>query len=366
MTITIILFLVVLAVLIFVHELGHFVSAKLFGIRVDEFAIGFPPKIISWKKGETKYSLNLIPFGGYVKIFGENPDEDSISGVDSKRSFVNAKRWKQAIVLLSGIFMNLVFAWILISVSFNIGLLTTIDDQYKDKAENVVVMVTSVQAGSPAEKSGLKSGDKILEISSGTTTIKMPGTTDIQKVIAESNKAIKINYERGVATSSLEVLASDGVVSGKKAVGISMSLVGTVKFGFFRSFYEGFKLTCIETKAITVGLYHFIGGAITGQNGVLAQVSGPVGIVGMVGEARGFGLSYLLGFIAMISINLAMLNLVPFPALDGGRVLFVAIESIIRRRIKPAIANWTNTIGFALLILLMVFITYKDVLKLLK
>ena len=98
---TILIFLVVLAVLIFVHELGHFLSAKLFGIRVDEFAIGFPPQIVSWKKGETKYVLNLIPFGGYVKIFGENPDEESISGADSKRSFVNAKRWKQAIVLLS-------------------------------------------------------------------------------------------------------------------------------------------------------------------------------------------------------------------------------------------------------------------------
>lgn len=363
---TVIIFLLVLAVLIFVHELGHFLSAKLFGIRVDEFAIGFPPQVVSWKKGETKYVLNLIPFGGYVKIFGENPDDESISGPDSKRSFVNAKRWKQAIVLLSGIFMNIVFAWILISISFNIGLLTTIEDQYKDQAQNVAVMVNSVSNGSPAEKAGLKSGDKILNISSGTTTVTLPSTTDIQKIVAESNKEIKIDYERGNATNTISMISSDGVVNGKKAIGISMNLVGTVKFGFFRSFYEGFKLTCIETGTIAVGLYHFIVGAVSGQNGILAQVSGPVGIVGMVGEARGFGISYLLGFIAMISINLAVLNLVPFPALDGGRVVFVIIESIIRRRIKPVIANWTNTIGFALLILLMLFITYKDIIKLLK
>jgi len=363
---TILIFLIVLAILIFVHELGHFLSAKFFGIRVDEFAIGFPPQIISWKKGETKYVLNLIPFGGYVKIFGEDPDEESIKGVDSARSFVNAKRWKQAIVLLSGIFMNIVFAWILISVSFNIGLLTSIEDQYKNQAQNVVVMVTSVQASSPAEKAGLKSGDKILSVTSGTTTIAIPSTTDIQKIVAESGNTIKIDYERGNSTSSLNVLSSDGVVDGKKAIGISMNLVGTVKFGFFRSFYEGLKLTFFESKAIAVGLYHFIVGAFSGQSEILSQVSGPVGIVGMVGEARGFGISYLLGFIAMISINLAVLNLVPFPALDGGRVFFVIIESIIRRRIKPVIANWTNTIGFVLLILLMLFITYKDILKLLK
>ena len=366
MTITIILFLIVLAILIFVHELGHFLSAKFFGIRVDEFAIGFPPQIISWKKGETKYVLNLIPFGGYVKIFGENPDEESINGTDSKRSFVNAKRWKQAIVLLSGIFMNIVFAWILISVSFNIGLLTSVEDQFRDQAQNVVVMVTSVQKDSPAEKAGLKSGDKILSISSGTTTIALPSTTDIQKIVALSNEVIKIDYEREISTSSVNLSSSNGIVDGKKAIGISMNLVGTVKFGFFRSFYEGFKLTFFESKAIAVGLYHFIVGAVSGKSGILSQVSGPIGIVGMVGEARGFGISYLLGFIAMISINLAMLNLVPFPALDGGRVLFVIIESIIRRRIKPVIANWTNTIGFVLLILLMLFITYKDILKLLK
>ena len=118
---TIILFLVVLAILIFVHELGHFMVAKKSGIRVDEFAIGFPPKVFSWIKGETKYVLNLIPFGGYVKIFGENPDDESMTGADSKRSFVNAKKWKQVCVLLAGVGMNVIFAWILISVSFMFG-----------------------------------------------------------------------------------------------------------------------------------------------------------------------------------------------------------------------------------------------------
>src|ERR1035437_5976142 len=163
---TIILFLLVLAVLIFVHELGHFISAKLFGIRVDEFAIGFPPQIFSWKKVETKYALNLIPFGGYVKIFGENPDEESLKGSDSKRSFVNAKKWKQIIVLISGITMNIIFAWILISISLNIGVLTPADIQNTNKVENIKVMITGVLKNSPADLAGLKEGDDIISIQS--------------------------------------------------------------------------------------------------------------------------------------------------------------------------------------------------------
>ena len=363
---TILLFILILSALVFVHELGHFLTAKMFGIRVDEFAIGFPPKIIGWKKGETTYAINLIPLGGYVKIFGEDPNEENTTGPDSKRSFVNVAKWKQIVILLSGIFMNLIFAWLLITASFNFGLLTAIDEGYKGNAQNISVMVLSVMKDSPGEKAGLKQGDNILSIEAGKIKNTSPNVSDIQKIIAESKNNIVINYKRGNATGTVNVMATSGVVEGRKAIGISMSLVGTVKYGFFQSFYEGAKLTIAETKNITKGIYGFIGGAFRGQSGLLAQVAGPVGIAGMVGEASSMGISYLLGFIAMISINLAMLNLVPFPALDGGRVLFVLIEVIIRKKIKPVIANWANSIGFFLLIALMLFITYKDILKLIK
>ena len=363
---TIILFLIILATLVFVHELGHFCAAKFFGIRVDEFAIGFPPKIFGWKKGETQYSLNLIPLGGYVKIFGEDPDDESLNGPDSKRSFVNASKWKQTVVLLSGVVMNLVFAWMLISASFNFGLLTSIEDQYKDKTQNVSVMILSVLKDSPSYIAGLKEGDTILEIESGKTKIISPTVVEVQNIIAESKDNLKIDYKRGNATDTVSIVAKDEVVEGRKAIGISMGLVGTVQFGFFQSFIEGAKLTYIETINITKSIYGFIGGALKGQSGLLSQVTGPVGIAGMVDQASGMGISYLFGFIAMISINLAVLNLVPFPALDGGRVLFVIIEVVIRKRIKPVIANWLNLIGFGLLIALMLFITYKDILRLFK
>ena len=361
---TIILFLIILAVLVFVHELGHFVSAKIFGIRVDEFAIGFPPKVLGWQRGETKYALNLIPFGGYVKIFGENPDEESIEGADSARSFVNAKKWKQIVVLLSGIFMNVVFAWILISISFSLGMLTSVSDSYAGKIKDASVVVISINTNSPAQKAGLKEGDFITNISSGKTSLASPTIEQVQKTISDSSGSVDLIIKRGVATSSIEVTPMVGIADGKKAIGIGMDFAGTLKLGFFSSFWEGAKLTILETKAVAIGIWKFIAGAFTGEKGLISQISGPVGIAGMVGEARNLGASYLFGFIALISINLAVLNVIPFPALDGGRVLFVLIEVIIRKKIKPAIANWANGIGFALLIGLMIFITYKDILKL--
>ncbi len=363
---TVILFLIILAILIFVHELGHFLTAKFFGIRVDEFAIGFPPRIFSRKYGETQYSLNLIPIGGYVKIFGEDPNDESLTGPDSARSFVNASKWKQIVILLSGIFMNLLFAWILISIAFNIGLLMPIEGQYRDKAQDAGVMIISVLKDSPSDLAGLKEGDKIISIESGRVKEELPSAEDLQKIIAESSGKIDIVYKRGDSINSAIVSAINGISSGKKAIGISMGLVGTIKFGFFQSFYEGFKLTIIEIKEITTGIYKFIYGMLRGQDGIFDGISGPVGIASLVGQASGMGISYLFGFVAMISINLAMLNLVPFPALDGGRVLFVLIESAIRRKIKPTILNWTNLIGFVLLIFLLIFITYKDILALIR
>jgi regulator of sigma E protease len=363
---TVILFLIILAVLVFVHELGHFLAAKYFGIRVDEFAIGFPPTIYSFKHGETKYSLNIIPFGGYVKIFGENPDEDSMAGVDSSRSLVNAAKWKQTVVLLAGIFTNLIFAWILISISFNIGLLTSIDDQYKNEAKNVSAMIFSVEKNSPADLAGIKTNDEILEIQSERAQVENPGLSDIQNVITGSNKIISIEYKRGSATGTISMTAVSGLVGGRKAIGISMGLVGTVQFSFPQSLWQGAKLLCLETENIAVGIYHFILNAIQGNESAFSEIAGPVGIASMVGQARSIGISYLFGFIALISINLAVLNLVPFPAFDGGRVFVLIIEAVIRRKIKPAIVNWINLIGFALIILLMLFITYKDILRLVK
>ncbi len=362
---TIILFILVLAVLVFAHEFGHFISAKIFGIRVDEFAIGFPPRLFGWTKGETKYSLNLIPFGGYVKIFGENPDEQSISGSDSKRSFVNAPKWKQIIVLLSGIFMNIVLAWVLISFSLNIGMMLPVDTETSQHIDNVIVGIDSVLKDSPAQKAGLQTGDEILSIHSGSKDYQPKTGEEVQKIISESKSEVEISYQRGIATGTVSVVPAIGIIESGKGIGISMVEIGLVKLGFFNSFITGSRLTFYQIENIASGLYEFIKSLLQGNGALLSQVTGPVGIAGMVGEASKLGISNLLGFISLISINLAILNLIPFPALDGGRAMFVVIEAIIRRRIKPAILNWANGIGFALLIGLMIFVTYKDIARLL-
>ena len=360
---TIILFLVVLAVLIFVHELGHFLVAKKSGIRVDEFAIGFPPKIISWVRGETKYVLNLIPFGGYVKIFGEDPDEDSISGADSARSFVNAKKWKQVCVLLSGIFFNVLFAWILISISFMFGSLVPVGGvtDYSKYIKESQVILTSVLANSPAEKAGLMQGDTLLAVDS--LTGKGLTTDTVKTEIVKSDSGlIDVTYERAGQTKHVKITSELNKDSNQKIIGIYMENVGVVKLNPALALWEGGKLTVITFGQVAAGLAKFVWQIIHGH-GDFTQVSGPVGIVGLVGSAARFGFAYFLGFVAFISLNLAVINLIPFPALDGGRVLFVIIEAVTRRQIKPKIANALNTAGFLILIGLMLIITYRDIMK---
>jgi len=353
---TLILFLIVLALLIFVHELGHFLAARACGIRVDEFALGFGYRLWHKKKGETTYSLNLVPFGGYVKIFGENPDDESLSGPHSKRSFANKPRWQQAIVLVAGVVFNFVFALILISVAFMFGVPASTESypQYANRMENPHIAITYVEPGAPAELAGLKPGDRILGYSS---------VEAVQGAIADSRSmGFFLKYTRGGVSMEKTVVAKEGIVPGKHAIGISMDKVATLQLPIHLALFEGTRFTLHMMKEITLGIYDIVAGIFTGSS-KLSSVTGPVGIAGMVSDAATLGFTYLMMFTALISINLGVLNLVPFPALDGGRLLFVLIESIIRRPIKPVVANAFNAVGFALLIFLMVVVTYKDIVK---
>ena len=360
---TIILFLVVLAVLIFVHEFGHFLVAKKSGIRVDEFAIGFPPKIVGWTRGETKYILNLIPFGGYVKIFGEDPDEASTTGPDSARSFATARKWKQICVLLAGIFFNILFAWLLISISLTSGYKMPVGAEGYN-VENAKITVLSVVDNSPAAKAGIKTGDEILSLNEGTKKVIPQNVEDVQNFIVTSKDGIQIEYDHKGKIATTTVTPALGVVgSSNKAIGIQMSKVGEVRLPFYKAIWEGGRITATTTWQTLVQLLSFFGQAFRGKADI-SQVSGPVGIAGLVCDASQFGFIYLLGFTAFISINLAVINLLPFPALDGGRLFFLAIEAIIRRPISPKFLNAVNAIGFILLMSLMLIVTYHDIVKL--
>jgi regulator of sigma E protease len=364
---SIVIFIIILLVLVLVHEFGHFFTAKRFGIRVDEFGFGFPPKLFGKKIGETEYTLNLLPLGGFVRIYGESPDEENMNGPDAARSFVNKAKWKQALVLFAGIFANFLLAWFLLSVCFMSGLPTSTDSAIAgSQLSNVHLVVVSVVPKSPAEQAGLKTGDKIIEITSGKNSTTYISSETVQSfVVGSAGKEIDIGYTRGQSSqiNTAKIIPVENMTDNKFEIGIAMDTIGTAKLPFFSAIFEGFVLDWSIGKETLVGLYTLIAQGLHGK-GDLNSVTGPVGMVGIVGDAYSFGFVYLLSFVALISINLAVINLFPFPALDGGRLFFLLIEKIKGSPINPKVANTINTVGFCILILLMIIITYHDVIKL--
>jgi regulator of sigma E protease len=228
---------------------------------------------------------------------------------------------------------------------------------------NAKITVLSVLENSPAKKAGLTAGDQIISLEGGALILTPLEVSEVQKFISESNSKIQITYESGNQIKTVDVEPSLNVAGENRAIGISMSKVGEVHLPFFSAFWEGAKLTYEVTVQTFVSLIDFFGKVFRGKADV-SQVSGPVGIAGLVGDASVFGFIYLLGFTAFISINLAVINFMPFPALDGGRVFFIIVESIIRRPISTKFLNFVNALGFILLMLLMLFVTYYDIVKL--
>jgi len=359
---SILLFLLILGSLIFVHELGHFLVAKATGMRVDEFAIGFPPRLFSRKVGETQYSLNILPLGGYVKIFGENPDEEGAIENKAQGSFAKSPLLSQALVLVAGVTFNIVFAWILISISFMSGFLAPQTFQGAGELDNAEVIITGLTNDeAPAAQAGLMVGDEIVSMTVGEKILT--GDFNEADVIAfveeHSNSSIDVIVDRNETEIAVSVTPESTTEEGRKVIGIAMEKVGIIDLPLFEAFYRGAITTGLLIKETFVGLGMLVTGAVS-----LDQVSGPVGIVGMVGDASQFGLAYLLTFTALISINLAVINILPIPALDGGRLVFVVIEAVTRRKIPAKFYGMVNTIGFIALLALMLIVTISDVSKL--
>lgn len=363
---SLIIFLIILSVLVIVHEAGHFFVAKFFGIRVDEFGLGYPPKakkLFTWRG--TDFTLNWLPFGGFVKIFGENPtvedEEESLTDVPPGAKFTAKNRGIQAAVLVAGVTANFVFASLLMSLGFMIGLPAPLGVSLP--VEDPKTVITTVLPDSPAEIAGIRSGDIILSLKEGERTSEL-NPEAVAQFISDSKDPLTLEIKRAEKIINIEVTPKEGIVAGKKGIGVAMDNVGIVKLPFLSALYHGF-LTTIDLTIMTAeALAIFISQAFAG-NADLSQVTGPVGLVGIVGDVKTLGLVYIISFTALISINLSIINLIPFPALDGGRLLFVAIESIIRRPIPPRIFNVLNTVGFGILILLMIVVTFRDVTNLL-
>ncbi|MEK7176063.1 MAG: M50 family metallopeptidase [Patescibacteria group bacterium] len=352
---SIFIFLIILSALIIVHELGHMLVAKHYGIRVDEFGLGYPPrawKLFSWRK--TIFTLNWLPFGGFVKIFGENPNEENSK---SSESFQTKNRGIQAAVLAAGVIGNFIFAWLLISLGFVSGLPSPAGASLP--IENPRTLITVVIPGSPAALAGLKEGDVIVSMSRGNSYAELSPEA-LSEFISRSPLPITLSIERGKSSVVKTIAPKEGIIAGRPALGISMETIGIVKLPFYKAFWEGLKTTASLTLVTAKAIITLLSQAVLGRADLTA-VAGPVGIVGMVGDIRELGIAYLITFTALLSINLSIINLMPFPALDGGRLLFVGIEAIIRRPIPSRFFNALNTAGFALLIFLMILITIHDV-----
>lgn len=354
---SVILFIIILGALIFVHELGHFLVAKYTGMRVDAFALGFPPTLWKKKIDGTEYQLNLIPFGGYVKIFGENPDDIS-TAEDAKNSFTAKNRFSQAMVLVAGVTFNILSAWLLLFIALLSGFSSPIELPGIDQKDTAVVISGFTQDNTPAEQGGLMEDDRIIGLSTEDEVVEITIPEEVVSFV-ENNSGEVINV--GVIRDGQSEIVS--VVPEEDKIGVSLEFKTIGNISIVDAFAQSFIFTGYLVKETTVGLFAFFGDLFTMQAD-METVSGPIGIVSLVDQAAEVGFSFLLVFTALISINLAVINLLPVPALDGGRLLFVAIESIIRRPINYKFQVWANTIGFTVLIILMILLTVSDVGKL--
>ena len=366
---TVALFIVVLAVLVFVHELGHFLAARSVGVRVTEFGIGFPPRLYSRKpkRSETTYSINLIPFGGFVKLFKEDEDTGTLSSEDFSYTLDSRKWWQKIWVLSAGVLFNVLLAWILTSIGLSVGLQVSVDETTPGVVDTPSVIALHVENNSPAALSGFVAGDSFLRICDITDTcVTQPTIEEVMSFISERPKEIlEVEVNRRGTKEILSVIPEVREIDGKEraVIGVVLDTTATVKLPLWRSVVEGGSMTLNALRNVSVGLWGFLVRTVTGRAD-FSQIAGPVGIAGLTGDAVSEGFSALLSFAAILSLNLAVINLIPFPALDGGRIPFVFIEMIKRSPIKPIVANTLNIIGFALLILLMIIVTVNDLVRL--
>jgi regulator of sigma E protease len=357
----IVVFIIILGVLIFVHELGHFLFAKKFGVRVDEFSVGFPPRIWSKIKNGTKYTLGLIPIGGYVKIFGEDPTEEGALDSNSGDSIQNKHRIQQAIIMVAGVLFNVVFAWILISFLFVVGF-----DVPGNNDQRAKVVVEDVMESSPAKDAGLLNGDVILSagLESNAKTDLYDYKQFIDLVRGSEGQKVVLDILRNNQELEINLLPEKNP-EGVFMVGAYTYSHLSLKSPWYLAPWEGLKYTAYVSQKILYGVGDMISKLFNGESKTVADsVSGPVGIARYVQQITKSGIIAVIQFTAVISLNLAIINILPFPALDGGRLLVIGIEAIIRRKLPEKAVGYVHAAGLIFLLGLMVLITILDIKKL--
>lgn len=354
---TVIIFIVVLGILVLVHEFGHFYVAKKAGMKVEEFGFGFPPRIFGIKKGETIYSINWIPFGGFVKVYGENGENEN-----DPRSFVSKPAGVRSKVIVAGVAMNLLLAVVFLSFGNAFGLRIGLLDG-DAAAKDIKIQVLQVSKDSPADSVGLKPLDEIVRLRRDSD-VSIPRQIDeVQNFVNKyAGQEIVLTIKRNGGESDLKLVPRENPPPGQGAIGVNLARTGIVSYPWHEALWRGVRDTGVMTANIFIALIMFFKNLLVDSR-LAADVSGPVGIAVLTGQAAGLGFNYFLQFVALLSINLAVLNILPFPALDGGRLLFIGIEKIKGSPVSRKVEGFVNAAGFVFLIALMIWITVKDVIK---
>lgn len=398
MLITILIFLIILGVLIFVHELGHFLTARRNGVVAHEFGFGFPPRalgIVKKKDGKweiiygnreyygenTLYSLNIIPLGGFVRIKGENPiheedvenfeklseaDKEYVKMSEDPDSFAKQSAWVRFKILVAGVTMNFILAWALISIVLMMGAPEPMDDSIDPDmiVANIGVQIVEVESGSPAEEIGLKVGDSVTKVCSGDECVEITSADQLRDTIfAYQGEEVSVEVQRGKEVLTMNGVPRTDIAEGQGALGISMMETVLVKYPWHEALWEGVMRVINLTVMILAAFWNIISSLVTGQ-GVSAEVAGPVGIAMMTKQMQDLGFVYLLQFAAILSVNLGIINILPIPALDGGRILFLIIEKIKGSPVNHKVEGMMHTVFFVALIGFMLVITVRDVWKL--
>ncbi len=362
MLLSVIIFIITLLVLVLIHELGHFLMAKRFGIKVEEFGFGIPPKVFGKRIGETIYSINALPLGGFVKLLGE--DETDKSVLKNPRSFASQHVYKRILVVVAGVAMNLILAWI---IFYSVIIYQNFRIIYPTLEP--AVFVSFLEKDFPAEKAGIKVGDKILQVDG----------KDV-KQFDEARKFIKEKNGQSVTLTLSDIegknkknvtLVPKKVDSRDYLIGVVFSPLAIKQYQTFpEKIFSGITYSWDLTRVTFVGLGKLISDLTVGNLQTASQsVSGPVGLANISNDILKEGKSavpFYVWFVGVISLTLTIFNVLPIPALDGGRLFFLLIEAVTKRRIREDIERLIHQIGFAILLTLALLVTYSDISKLVR
>lgn len=350
---TILTFIIVLAVLVLAHEFGHYITARLMGMDVEEFGFGFPPRLFGKKVGKTVYSVNLIPLGGFVRIKGEDDPMSTGPGTFSGKSL-----GARALVITAGVIMNLLLASVLFAIGFMIGLPQLTEDlpSYA-RVSDPRVQVLEVLPEYPAEDAGLIAGDVITTLD-GKPFMEI---SDIQAYIdGRGTGPVEIEILRGDETLTETLTPRLLEETGKHVMGVALVESAIVSYPWYIAIGKGFSATLFYLKEIFLAFGDLIAGLFR-DTGPDVEFSGPVGIAVITGRVAKLGFVYLLQFTALLSVNLAVINILPIPALDGGRLVFLLIEKFRGKGVRPFVEAAIHRMAFMLLILLIIIITIQDI-----